>query len=319
MLARLTPSKMPLGKFHADLEAVCGTFDVIAADNQKDVLGHVSREIRSGIEIAHIAKNVQTVRRTAKDIKNSASENFFLILQEEGSAFMQQNSTTRMMKPGDLILIDSAQPSEFTFFGGFSRQLSLHLPRTEMTARFGGAAQGGQYVQRTDYHAIAISAILSKALEANTTDTQTGFLQEALYGVLGAMLHERTTDTASNNIDSNATRTQILERAMAYVDRCYANSAISAQGIAETLGVSLRQLQRAFAITGTTPTEYLLKKRIEKACQLLKERELQHDQVLVSSIAYDCGFNDVSYFNRQFRRLFGCAPGQFATAQNIQF
>ncbi|GKY89844.1 helix-turn-helix domain-containing protein [Sinisalibacter aestuarii] len=40
----------------------------------------------------------------------------------------------------------------------------------------------------------------------------------------------------------------------------------------------------------------------------------ERDPMLVSSIAYACGFNDVSYFNRQFRRLFGCAPGQFAEA-----
>jgi len=54
-----------------------------------------------------------------------------------------------------------------------------------------------------------------------------------------------------------------------------------------------------------------LKKRMEKACQLLELRTRQNSPVLVSSIAFTCGFNDVSYFNRQFRRMFGCASGQF--------
>lgn len=104
---------------------------------------------------------------------------------------------------------------------------------------------------------------------------------------------------------------RILERGMAYADRCFADGTVSSQSIAELLGVSSRQLQRAFALAGTTPTDYLLKKRMEKACQMLELRGKQGNPSLVSSIAYQCGFNDVSYFNRQFRRLFGCAPGQF--------
>ncbi|WP_043753280.1 helix-turn-helix domain-containing protein [Pseudooceanicola atlanticus] len=62
---------------------------------------------------------------------------------------------------------------------------------------------------------------------------------------------------------------------------------------------------------GATPMDYLFRKRMEKACQMLQARSRQSSPALVSSIAYNCGFNDVSYFNRQFRRMFGCAPGQF--------
>lgn len=312
MLTKLAPAKMPIDRFHAELAEVCGSFDVVNADDRTSVLGHVGIEKRAGIEMAHIAKDVQTVRRTEKDIRTSSSDNFFLIVQEEGSAFMKQHSTTRMMKPGDLILIDSAHASEFTFFGKFSRQLSLHLPRPEMLERFGKAAVGGHYVKRTDHHAVAISAILAKAFDKDTNDTQTGFLKEAVYGMIGAMLWERGAHETASGIETDVTRAQILERGMAYVDRFFVDSSVTTQTIAEKLGVSSRQLQRAFALAGTTPTDYLLKKRLEKACQMLTERLKEREPMLVSSIAYACGFNDVSYFNRQFRRLFGCAPGQFA-------
>jgi AraC-like DNA-binding protein len=30
----------------------------------------------------------------------------------------------------------------------------------------------------------------------------------------------------------------------------------------------------------------------------------------ISSIAYDCGFGDVSYFNRMFRRSYGAVPSE---------
>jgi len=32
-------------------------------------------------------------------------------------------------------------------------------------------------------------------------------------------------------------------------------------------------------------------------------------------IAYSCAFNDLSYFNRCFRRRFGAAPSQFRGAK----
>lgn len=312
MLTTLSPNKMPLDRFHAELSNVCGSFDVVPAQARKEVLGCVYLETRAGIEMAHIAKDVQTVRRTAKDLKKSPSENFFLIAQEEGSAFMQQHGVTRMLMPGDMILIDSAYPSEFNFFGNFSRQVSLHLPRTELRTRFGDAAKGGHYIQRKDYHAVAISAILSKAFESTTNETQSDYLMEALYGMIGALLYERGNDEARRGIDAEVTCARILERGIAYADRCFADSTVNSQSISEFIGVPLRQLQRAFALAGTTPTDYLLKKRMEKACQMLTIRAKQDNPPLVSSIAYQCGFNDVSYFNRQFRRLFGCPPGQFS-------
>jgi AraC-like DNA-binding protein len=39
--------------------------------------------------------------------------------------------------------------------------------------------------------------------------------------------------------------------------------------------------------------------------------DARHDALKVSDIALACGFNEISYFNRCFRRRFGAAPTQF--------
>ncbi len=317
MLAQIPAASMPLDKFQADLQSICGSFGVVGADEQGAVHGHIGLETRAGIEMAHVAKDVQMVRRTRQDIKRDPGDNFFLIVQEEGHAFMHQHDTTRMMKPGDMMLIDSAAPSEFTFFGKFSRQLSLHLPRPDMCDRFGNAATGGHFVQRSDHHALAIHAILAKAFDENVGADQTLCLKEAIFGMIGAVLYERAANSGTSGINSAVTRAQILERGIAYLDRCFTDSSVTTQTLSDSLGVPPRQVQRAFALAGTTPTDYLLKKRFEKVCQMLEERRNDHNPMLVSSIAYSCGFNDVSYFNRQFRRMFGCAPGQFGTDSSL--
>jgi len=44
--------------------------------------------------------------------------------------------------------------------------------------------------------------------------------------------------------------------------------------------------------------------RLTKAAELL----VHEAERRISDIAFDCGFNDLSYFNRCFRRRFGLTP-----------
>jgi AraC-like DNA-binding protein len=45
--------------------------------------------------------------------------------------------------------------------------------------------------------------------------------------------------------------------------------------------------------------------------------EARHnDKLRVSEIAYTCGFNEVSYFNRRFRARFGASPTEYRGAAN---
>lgn len=62
--------------------------------------------------------------------------------------------------------------------------------------------------------------------------------------------------------------------------------------------------------TGKTFVTYLNEIRITEACQ----RILNHKSADISSIAYGCGFNNVSHFNRVFKKLKACSPLQFRSA-----
>jgi AraC-like DNA-binding protein len=85
---------------------------------------------------------------------------------------------------------------------------------------------------------------------------------------------------------------------------------LSVHEIAARHGVSVRYVQRIFAESGATFTEYLTEQRLAAAYKALRRcaPAQAHAQVPVSTIAYDCGFADVSHFNRVFRQRFGCTP-----------
>jgi len=67
-----------------------------------------------------------------------------------------------------------------------------------------------------------------------------------------------------------------------------------------------RFVQRLFEAEGTTYTGYVLAQRLARAHRMLTDP--CRDGEKISSVAYGCGFGDLSYFNRAFRRQYGAAP-----------
>jgi AraC-like DNA-binding protein len=64
---------------------------------------------------------------------------------------------------------------------------------------------------------------------------------------------------------------------------------------------------RAFAHeTGMSPMNYLMKKRIERACLLLENNEIK-----VSAISLQSGFSSPQRFNVAFRKLMGMTPMEY--------
>ena len=64
--------------------------------------------------------------------------------------------------------------------------------------------------------------------------------------------------------------------------------------------------------TNKTFNQFLLELRIEHACQLLRTPD---NQEAISSIAYTCGFNSVSNFNRYFKKQKGVSPRTYKTTE----
>jgi AraC-like DNA-binding protein len=67
-----------------------------------------------------------------------------------------------------------------------------------------------------------------------------------------------------------------------------------------------RFVQRLFEAAGTTFTEYVQAQRLARAYRVLADPRREAGKI--SAVAFDCGFGDVSYFNRVFRRRYGAAP-----------
>lgn len=86
-----------------------------------------------------------------------------------------------------------------------------------------------------------------------------------------------------------------------------ADRPVSLSALADETATSPYHFLRIFRqVAGMTPYQFLLKTRLHRAAVRLR---LSDDAVSV--IAFDAGFNDLSTFNRRFRRVMGETPGQY--------
>jgi AraC family transcriptional regulator len=77
--------------------------------------------------------------------------------------------------------------------------------------------------------------------------------------------------------------------------------------LAGRAGMSPYSFLRSFEqVSGTTPHQYILRVRLREAAEQLVAEESK-----VLDVALDCGFGDVSNFNRTFRAEFGCSPREY--------
>lgn len=100
--------------------------------------------------------------------------------------------------------------------------------------------------------------------------------------------------------------TAYARQGAAFIQRNYSRP-IGVEEVARQAGVSRSYLYRAFQEEfGCSPSEYLCRHRIQRACQLLR-----HSTLAVGAVATSVGFEDPFYFSRAFRRETGLSPSAY--------
>lgn len=128
-------------------------------------------------------------------------------------------------------------------------------------------------------------------------------LQTAQFWVL---LFKKRSYMVTGNTSEATMRMQARYIAMTEFIATHYQEKIMLEQIARAANISRSEALRCFrTLAGQTPVEYLLNHRLRQAQRLLISTEKS-----ITEIAQSTGFESVAYFDRVFRRSFGCTPRQ---------
>lgn len=100
---------------------------------------------------------------------------------------------------------------------------------------------------------------------------------------------------------------KLIKRAVPYIEENYTKDSISLNEVASAVEVSANYFSTVFRQeTGMTFTEYVTKKRMDKAKHLLRQTERPS-----GDIAAEVGFKDPHYFSFVFKKTQGCTPREY--------
>jgi AraC-like DNA-binding protein len=103
------------------------------------------------------------------------------------------------------------------------------------------------------------------------------------------------------------------ERACDYAERHLGDENLSPARIADAVGISTRYLSELFASQGTTTMEWVARRRLE-SCRAALERQSWAPGI-ITEIAFQSGFGNISSFNRSLRKHSGLPRGKSCVAR----
>ena len=116
------------------------------------------------------------------------------------------------------------------------------------------------------------------------------------------LLNQEDLESTSEYIEADTRLIKVLS----FIKREY-NRQLTLEKISSVAKMNKSAFCRFFyAKTGKTCTQYINSLRISYACKLLQEKRLS-----VTEICYECGFNNISNFNRQFKQITKHSPTEY--------
>jgi AraC-like DNA-binding protein len=245
-----------------------------------------------------------TVRREYRQVLATNDDRYCLV-RNTGTreSRVMHRGCEFVLRPGAIALLKLDEPFLAVDGTSHKRFTNVHFPTTTLRAMVPGVdamvarelAPGGALSLAMDY-----SDLLLK--HADAVDEAGMAIAAHLLDLAAIGLGARSDHGIA--AQRGGLRAVRLKAVLMILERRFAEPDFSAQKLAFEAGLSERYVNELVFEAGASFSARLTELRLRKAADLLS-----HDgERRVSDIAFECGFNDLSYFNRCFRRRFGLTP-----------
>jgi AraC family transcriptional regulator len=228
-----------------------------------------------------------------------------LIVQLGGKKISQRNSRQQTISfPSVSTIIPGIEPSAWQIRGALD--LALIYFETEALERLRQAL--ADRVQPVAFVDAVIGALTRQLVIAMATeeDFDSSYVQALANALLAHLCRLLARPREQHLLSSQNTQVNYVQRAIAFINDNFTRC-LRADEIAAHIGLHASHFRRVFLeVTGTTPHQYLLHLRLERARDLL----INSDMALVD-IAAACGLSSQSHMTSSFRRVYDVTPRQY--------
>jgi AraC-like DNA-binding protein len=217
------------------------------------------------------------------------------------------------LEPGDATLFQADEPGKCGSRAGLTL-LEISIPQAEWSAR---GLRPGEFLMRQVRRNCDGLRLLGGYLRSLATLGSSASLDARELvrrhltdlAVLAATRHRPVGES-----DASAVVAARLQAMKDDIEGHFRQPGLSVSAVAARHKVSVRYVQRLFERSGSTFTQFVMERRLDAAHKALTARP----DTPMHAIAYGVGFNDISYFDRMFRRRFGCTPSDVRHAARVR-
>jgi AraC-like DNA-binding protein len=260
------------------------------------------------LELVLFHNSPMRVSHTARHIAHAKSDHVFVCRQAAGVVFLEQDTREIALEAGDVALLDPLLPYEGNFLAD-SETLVLKVPRRELEARVGKTrdmiARSIKPVKTEDHLMSSLSAMLpSLAGKMNSvSDEMVGNHALDLIAVSLAKTMEADRPRVSS------AKALVLLSIRSAIEVRLRDPSLSAQAVADAVGVSVRYANAVLAEHDTSIMRLIQARRLARCRYALEDPNQAHRTV--SEIAYGWGFSDMTHFGRRFKKAYGVLPSEY--------
>ncbi|RFB98536.1 hypothetical protein B5K08_02415 [Rhizobium leguminosarum bv. trifolii] len=260
-----------------------------------------------GLVYAKMTGTINRVTRSRQSILADRHDCYSLVINTSPAAIggtYRQNDIE--LRPGEAFL-DAGEPQ--TILGqDHNNWIHLGIPKKLLDQSFAKIGEKQGLVARHDAEALRLLRnylTLFDTGDAPASPSLADHVAATIIDLVGLVTGAKGDEAERAGL--TGLRAARLEAVLARIRTDFANPELSAEFIGRKLDLSARYIQDLLAATGSGFSERILEQRLLRAKAMLNDP--RHASKRISEIAYEVGFNDISYFNRCFRRRFGDKPG----------
>ena len=173
------------------------------------------------------------------------------------------------------------------------------------------SAKTSQKVQKEGYD-IGANLYITKPFDASVLVLQIENLLKSRQKLIEKFKKEIILEPKIN--ESESPELIFLNKVVSIIEENISNSEFMASTLVDKMSMSQSVLYRKLkSITGQSITEFVRMIKLKKAAQLLEQ-----DNLNISGVAYETGFNDLKYFRNCFKKTYGETPSQYRKTKRKQ-